>query len=108
MASHDTVSAADWPRMLAPVAVLVASVAACSAMHPADAGVPMTCRPGAADAWVGRAASASIVAQARHSSGSRVVKVVMPGAAPLDDDPRIDRLVLFVDRHALITRARCG
>ena len=103
-----TVRDADWPRMIVPVVVLLASVAACSAMRPADAGVPMACRPGNADAWIGRAASASIVEQARHASGSRTVEVVMPDESARDDAPRIDRLVLFLGDDALITRTSCG
>lgn len=108
MPLQGTVREADWPRMIVPVVVLVASVAACSAMRPADAGVPIACRPGNADAWIGRAASASIVDQARHASGSDQVRLVMPDEAAQDDSPRIDRLNLYLDEHALITRTRCG
>jgi hypothetical protein len=103
-----TVRDADWPRMLVPVVVLLVSVAACSAMRPADAGTPMACRPGNADAWIGRAVSTTIVEQARHASGSRQVDVVMPDEAAPDNAPRVDRLMLFVDAHALITRTACG
>ncbi|TZF87661.1 I78 family peptidase inhibitor [Cognatilysobacter lacus] len=96
------------PRMIAPVVVLLASVAACSAMRPADAGTPTICRPGNADAWIGRAASASIVEQARHASGSSTVRVVKPDESTSRNDPRIDRLNLYLDNRALITRTRCG
>jgi hypothetical protein len=94
--------------MLVPVVVLLVSVAACSAMRPADAGTPMACRPGNADAWIGRAVSAAIVEQARHASGSRRVDVVTPDEAAPENTPRVDRLILFVDDHALITRTTCG
>ena len=97
----------DWTRLAGPVVVLVASVGACSAMRPADAGTPSACRPAAADAWVGRAASAGVVDQARRDSGSRTVRLVMPDEMPADAAPRIDRN-LFLDDRALITRARCG
>jgi hypothetical protein len=108
MPLQGTVREADWPRMIVPVVVLVASVAACSAMRPADAGTPTACRPGHADPWIGRAASASIVEQARHASASDRVRLVMPDEAAQDDSPRIDRLNLYLDEHALITRTTCG
>ena len=103
-----TVRDADWPRMIVPVVVLLASVGACSAMRPADAGTPVACRPGNADAWIGRAASTAIVEQARHASGSRSVRLVMPEESAQDDAPRIDRLNLYLDDRALITRTACG
>lgn len=103
-----TVREGDWTRLVVPVVVLVASVAACSAMRPADAGTPSACRPGNADAWIGRAASATIVDQAREASGSRSVRLVMPDEAPQDDGARIDRLNLYLDDGALITRTTCG
>ena len=108
MPLQGTVRDADWPRMIVPVVVLVASIGACSAMRPADAGTPVACRPGTADAWIGRAASTSIVDQARHASGSRSVRLVMPDESVSTDDPRIDRLNLYLDSQALITRATCG
>jgi hypothetical protein len=77
-------------------------------MRPADAGTPVACRPGTADAWIGRAASSTVIDQARHASGSRAVQVVMPDETAQDDAPRIDRLILFLDDHALITRTTCG
>lgn len=98
----------DWTRLVVPVIVLVASVAACSAMRPADAGTPLACRPGNAEQWVGRAASAAIVEQARDASGSRTVRLVMPERTVDDDGRRRDRLNLYLDPHALITRATCG
>ncbi|WP_133479624.1 hypothetical protein [Cognatilysobacter segetis] len=99
---------AEWPRMIVPVVVLLASIGACSAMRPADAGTPAACRPGAADAWIGRAASAPIVDHARAASGSRSVRLVLPDEAAQDDVPRIDRLNLYLDDHALIARTACG
>jgi hypothetical protein len=108
MPLQGNVREADWPRMIVPVVVLIASVGACSAMRPADAGTPMACRPGNADAWIGRAASASIVEQARHASASQRVRLVMPDETAQDAVPRIDRLNLYLDSHALITRTACG
>jgi len=108
MPMHGTVRDADWPRMIVPVVVLLASVGACSAMRPADAGVATACRPGNADAFVGRAASADVVEQARLASGSRSVRQVMPDEAAPDAAPRVDRLELYLDDHALITRTSCG
>ncbi|AXK73286.1 hypothetical protein DWG18_14030 [Lysobacter sp. TY2-98] len=98
---------AEWVRLSVPVAVLLGSVAACSVMQPADAGVAHVCRPGNADAWIGRAASAAIVDEARVASGSRSTRLVMPDREP-DDGPRADRLNLYVDNGALITRTQCG
>ena len=60
MPLQGTVREGDWVRLVVPVIVLVASVAACSAMGPADAGTPTACRPGNADQWIGRAASAAV------------------------------------------------
>ncbi|GAB1594907.1 hypothetical protein [Lysobacter claricitrinus] len=98
----------EWSRLVLPVFVLVASVAACSAMGPADAGVAHACRQGNADAWVGRAASADIVEQARQASGSRSVRLVMPEQSPHHGLAHIDRLNLYLDDRALITRTACG
>ncbi|MGY4514491.1 hypothetical protein [Lysobacter sp. HA18] len=98
----------EWSRLFVPIVVLLSSVAACSAMGPADAGIVHACQPGNADAWIGRAASASIVDQARQASGSRKVRLVMPEQTAGDDDPRIDRLNLYLDDGALITRTTCG
>ena len=97
----------EWSRLFLPISVLLASVAACSAMPPADAGTASVCRPGNADAWIGRAASAAIVDQARMSSGSREVRLVMPNESA-DRDIRADRLSLYLDQGALITRTTCG
>lgn len=108
MALHTPVRDADWTRLVVPVIVLVASVGACSAMRPADAGTPQACRPGNAEQWVGRAASAAIVDQARAASGSRKVRLVMPDRGADDLGTRTDRLNLYLDSHALITRATCG
>lgn len=103
-----SVREADWTRLIVPVIVLVASVGACSAMRPADAGTPTACRPGNADAWIGRAASATIVDRAREASGSRRVRLVMPNEAPDDEGAHVDRLNLYLDDGALITRTTCG
>ena len=98
----------DWARLAVPVVVLVASIGACSAMRPADAGTPSACMPGLADGWIGRAASASVVDQALRASASQSVRLVMPDEMPVDAASRIDRLNLILDDHALITRASCG
>ena len=108
MPLQNSVREGDWPRLVVPVFVLVASVAACSAMRPADAGTSTACRPGNADTWVGRAASATIVEQARQASGSQAVRLVMPDEAATDDGARMDRLNLYLDDRALITRTTCG
>lgn len=98
----------DWTRLVVPVAVLVASVAACSVMPPAGASArTAVCQPHGADALLGRAASAPIVEQARMASGSQAVRLVMP----VEAEPQvgqIDRLTLFLDEGGLITRATCG
>ncbi|HEY4583963.1 MAG TPA: I78 family peptidase inhibitor [Lysobacter sp.] len=107
MPLQGTVREGDWMRLVVPVVVLVASVAACSAMRPADAGTPTACRAGNADQWIGRAASAAVVEQARQASGSREVRLVMPDETT-GDDLRSDRLSLYLDDGALITRSTCG
>jgi hypothetical protein len=108
MPLHGNVREGDWTRLLVPVVVLVASVGACSAMRPADAGTPIAaCRADAAQPWIGRAASADIVEQARRASGSESVGLVMPGE-PRQPAERIDRLELFLDERSIIAGARCG
>lgn len=98
----------DWTRLVLPMAVLLASVAACSVMPPADATVRVpVCQPHGADAWIGRAASAEIVEQARQGSGSVAVRLLMPGEAEPQVE-QLDRLNLFLDDRSLITRATCG
>lgn len=108
MPLQESVREGDWARLAVPVVVLVASVAACSAMRPADAGTLSACRPGNADHWIGRAASAPITEQARQASGSRSVRLVMPDESVDGASVRIDRLNLYLDDHALITRTTCG
>lgn len=108
MPLQGSVREGDWARLAVPVVVLLASVAACSAMRPADAGTPTACRPGNADQWVGRAASASIVEQARQASGSDTVRLVMPDEMADDSRMRVDRLNLYLDDRSLITRTTCG
>ncbi|GAB2518013.1 I78 family peptidase inhibitor [Lysobacter humi (ex Lee et al. 2017)] len=107
MALHANPNDAAFPRLLVPVVVLIASVAACSVMPPADAGTPSACQPGNADRWVGRAASAEIVEQARQASGSETVHLRMPGDAT-DTRVRSDRLSLELDERSIIARATCG
>lgn len=98
----------DWTRLVVPVAVLLASVAACSVMPPAGASArALVCQPHGAEAWIGRAASAPIVEQARHGSSSTTVRLVMPGE-PEPQVEQLDRLNLFLDGRGLIARATCG
>lgn len=108
MPVHGTARDGDWTRLVVPVAVLLASVAACSVMPPADASARApVCRPHGAEAWIGRAASAEVVEQARQGSGSQAVRLVMPG----EGEPQVealDRLNLFLDGRSLITHATCG
>lgn len=107
MALHANPSDGAFPRLLVPVIVLMASVGACSVMPPADAGTPSACRPGNADRWVGRAASAEIVEQARHASGSETVRLLMPDDTA-ETEVRADRLLLHLDERSIITRATCS
>lgn len=108
MPVHGTAREGDWTRLAVPVAVLVASVAACSVMPPAGASSrAAVCQPHGVEDWLGRAASAGIIEQARHNSGSQSVRLVMPG----EREPQVeqlDRLNLFLDERSLITRATCG
>lgn len=108
MPVHGSVREGDWSRLAVPVLVLVASVAACSVMPPADAGTPVaTCRFEGATPLIGRAASADIVEQARRYSGSESVRLVMPGE-PVPQIQQLDRLTLFLDDRSLIAQAACG
>lgn len=108
MPVNGTAREGDWTRLLVPVAVLLASVAACSVMPPAGASARApVCQPHGADEVLGRAASASIVEQAREASGSQSVRLVMPG----EREPQVeqlDRLNLFLDAGSVIQRATCG
>lgn len=108
MPVHATAREGDWTRLMVPVAVLLASIAACSVMPPAGASTRApVCQPHGADEWIGRAASADVVEQARQHSGSQTVRLVMPG----ERDPQVeqlDRLNLHLDGRSLITRATCG
>jgi hypothetical protein len=108
MSVHDPVREGDWTRLVFPVAVLLASIAACSVMPPADATVRApVCQPQGAAPWLGRAAGAPIVEQARQASGSRAVRVLLPGE-PEPQVEQLDRLNLFLDDRSLIKRASCG
>lgn len=98
----------DWTRLAVPVLVLVASVAACSVMPPAGASARApVCQAHAADALIGRAASAAVVEQARTHSGSEDVRLLMPGE-PEPQVQQLDRLNLFLDEQGLIVQASCG
>ena len=108
MPVHGPVREGDWTRLVVPVAVLLASVAACSVMPPAGANTrTLVCQPHAAEDWIGRAASAEIVEQARQGSGSQTVRLLMPGE-PVPQVEQLDRLNLQLDERSLITRATCG
>jgi hypothetical protein len=108
MSVNGTAREGDWTRLVVPVAVLVASVAACSVMPPAGASARApVCQPDGAESMIGRAASAPIVEQARTASGSHSVRLVMPGE-PQPQVEQLDRLVLHLDERSLITRATCG
>ncbi len=108
MPVHGTAREGDWTRLMVPVVVLLASVAACSVMPPAGASARApVCQPHGADEWIGRAASAEVVERAREDSGSQTVRLLMPG----EDEPQVeelDRLNLFLDDHGLVARAACG
>lgn len=108
MPVNGTAREGDWTRLVVPVAVLVASVAACSVMPPAGASArAAVCQPHGAGDWIGRAASAGVIEQARRNSGSETVRLVMPGERepPVE---QLDRLNLFLDDGSLILRATCG
>jgi hypothetical protein len=108
MPIHEHAKEADWTRLLVPVVVLLASVAACSVMPPADAGTPASaCVPGRAEYWVGRAASAEIVEQARLASGSQSVRLVMPEDR-LPEGYEVDRLNLVLDAQSVIRQVSCS
>lgn len=108
MSVHGEAREGDWTRLVVPVAVLLASVAACSVMPPADASVRApVCQPHGAEVYLGRAASAEIVEQARQRSGSVAVRLLMPGEAEPQVE-QLDRLNLALDERSLIARATCG
>lgn len=108
MPVHGPAREGDWTRLVVPMVVLLASIAACSVMPPADATArAVVCQPHDAEDFIGRAASAPIVEQARQASGSRAVRLVMPG----EREPQVeqlDRLNLHLDDASLIARATCG
>jgi hypothetical protein len=92
-----------------PVAVLLLSVVACTAMPPADvapvAGGP--CMAEAASWAVGHAATADTVERARVESHSNDVRVIEPGqAVTMDYSP--ERLNINVNERGAITGLKCG
>lgn len=108
MPIHGQTREGDWTRLVVPMVVLLASVAACSVMPPADAGTPASaCVPERAQSWVGRAASAEIVEDARLGSGSETVRLVMP-EDPAPAGGQVDRLNLYLDERSIITRVSCS
>ena len=95
---------------IVPVAVLLLSVVACTAMPPADVPPPMAdgaCNADPASWAIGHAATADVVERARVDSHSNDVRVVEPGQA-VTMDYRGDRLNIDVNERGAITGLRCG
>jgi hypothetical protein len=95
---------------IVPVVVLLLSVAACTAMPPADVPPPTAggvCNADAVSWAIGHAATAEVAERARVESGSNDVRVIEPGQA-VTMDYRGDRLNIDVNERGAITGLRCG
>lgn len=108
MASPHT---ADTRLPLIPLAVLLASMVACSTM-PAEP--PMTdgthagvCNAQAASWAIGRAPTQDVVDRATRDSGAKVSRVLRPGQV-VTMEYRADRLNIDVNDREAITGLRCG
>ena len=76
------------------------------AISPADS-LDQTCDAAAAQAFVGKVATAEVVEQARAAAGARTARTLAPGQM-VTMDYRAGRLNLDVDDGNVITGVRCG
>lgn len=93
-----------------PLAVLLASMVACSTMpaEPPMAGTPVgVCNAQAASWAIGRAPTQDVVDRATRDSGARVSRVLRPGQV-VTMEYRADRLNIDVNDREAITGLRCG
>lgn len=92
-----------------PVAAMLLSMAACTAMPPAGAPPQAQgpCQAEAASWAIGHAASPEVVERARAETHSSHVRVIEPGqAVTMDYNP--DRLNINVNERGAITGLKCG
>lgn len=103
-------STADTRLPLIPLAVLLASMVACSTMPaepPMDATPSGVCNAQAASWAVGRAPTQDVVDRATRDSGAKVSRVLRPGQV-VTMEYRADRLNIDVNEREAITGLRCG
>jgi hypothetical protein len=74
---------------------------------PAEPPAMATCDADAANAFIGQAASADVVEQARAAAGAAVARTLAPGQV-VTMEFRGDRLNLMVDEANVVTGVRCG
>lgn len=101
---------ADTRLPLIPLAVLLASMVACSTMpaEPSMDGTPVgVCNAQAASWAIGRAPTQDVVDRATRDSGAKVSRVLRPGQV-VTMEYRADRLNIDVNEREAITGLRCG
>ena len=101
-------------RLLPAAALLTLSLSACAAPLPPEVrtGGPLPplrdpCTADAAQAVVGRKATAEVVEQARIAAHADLARVLKPGEV-VTMEYRAGRLNLDVDANGIITGVRCG
>ena len=92
-----------------PVAVLLLSMVACTAMPPVDAPPPANgpCNADLASWAIGRAATPDVVERAQAESNSSDVRVIEPGQ-PVTMDYSPERLNINVNERGAIVGLKCG
>ena len=102
---------ADTRLPLIPLAVLLASMVACSTMPaepPMEDGTASgVCNAQAASWAIGRAPTQDVVDRATRDSGAKVSRVLRPGQV-VTMEYRADRLNIDVNEREAITGLRCG
>lgn len=74
---------------------------------PAEPPAMATCDADAASGFIGQAATAGVVEQARVAAGAAVARTLSPGEV-VTMEFRGDRLNLMVDEANVVTGVRCG
>ncbi|TWI13483.1 I78 family peptidase inhibitor [Aerolutibacter ruishenii] len=101
---------ADTRLPLVPLAVLLASMVACSTMPaepPMDAPPVGVCNAQAASWAIGRAPTQDVVDRATRDSGAKLSRVLRPGQV-VTMEYRAERLNIDVNEREAITGLRCG
>ena len=101
-------------RLLPLASLLTLSLSACAAPLPPQVrtGGPLPpqrdpCTADAANAYLGQAASAEVVEQARRAARADIARVLHPGEV-VTMEYRSGRLNIEVDERGAIVRLRCG